>query len=107
MSTELHSALIVAVVALVTMGIRFLPFAVFRKGAPGTVLYLGKVLPHAVMGMLVVYCLRNVSLLSPPHGIPEASAVVLVVLLHRWKHNTLISIVAGTAAYMLLTQLIF
>ena len=106
---NLHSALIVAVVALVTIGLRFLPFAVFSgsKPVPPFVAYLGKVLPYAIMGMLVVYCLRNTQLAAAPHGAPEIIATLAVALLHLWKRNTLISIVGGTALYMLLVQLVF
>ena len=106
---DLHSALIVAVVALVTIGLRFLPFAVFsgNKPVPPFVAYLGRVLPYAIMGMLVVYCLRNTSIFSAPHGLPEFISCALVAVLHLWKRNTLISIVGGTACYMLLVQMVF
>ena len=106
---NLHSALIVAVVALVTIALRFLPFVIFSgtKTTPPFVAYLGRVLPYAIMGMLVVYCLRNIQLFSASHGAPEFIACAAVVLLHLWKRNTLISIVGGTACYMLLVQLVF
>ena len=106
---DLHSALMVAVIALVTIGLRFLPFAIFsgNKPVPPFVAYLGKVLPYAIMGMLVVYCLRNTSIAAAPHGLPELISCALVAVLHLWKRNTLISIVGGTACYMLLVQLVF
>ena len=106
---NLHSALIVAVVALVTIGLRFLPIAVFSgsKPVPPFVAYLGKVLPYAIMGMLVVYCLKDVSLIAAPFGIPEAIGVAVVALLHIWKRNTLLSIGGGTVCYMLLVQFLF
>lgn len=106
---NLHSALLVAVVALVTIGLRFLPFAIFsgNKQTPPYVAYLGKVLPYAIMGMLVVYCLRGVNIVAAPHGLPELISCALVAVLHLWKRNTLISIVGGTACYMLLVQLVF
>jgi len=106
---NIHSALIVAVVALVTIGLRFLPFAVFsgNKPVPPFVAYLGRVLPYAIMGMLVVYCLRNTHIAAAPHGLPEFISCALVAILHLWKRNTLISIVGGTACYMLLVQLVF
>ena len=106
---DLHSALIVAVVALVTIGLRFLPFVIFsgNKQTPPFVAYLGRVLPYAIMGMLVVYCLRNTSIRTAPHGLPELISCALVAGLHLWKRNTLISIVGGTACYMLLVQLVF
>ena len=102
-----YSLLLIAVIAAITALIRFLPFLVFRKHTPKVVLYLGEVFPYAIMGMLVVYCLKNVSFVSGSHGIPEAVSVLLVVLLHKWKHNTLLSIAAGTACYMALVQMVF
>ena len=106
---DLHSALIVAVVALVTIGLRFLPFVIFSgsKPVPPFVSYLGRVLPYAIMGMLVVYCLRNTSIADAPHGLPELISCALVAILHLWKRNTLVSIVGGTVCYMLLVQLAF
>ena len=106
---KLHSALIVAVVALVTIGLRFLPFLIFgeNRKTPPIVAYLGQVLPFAIMGMLVVYCLKDVALTSAPFGIPELIGCAAVALLHFWKRNTLLSIGAGTVLYMLLVQLVF
>ncbi|MDY3248890.1 MAG: AzlD domain-containing protein [Candidatus Choladocola sp.] len=102
-----HSLLLIAVIAGITALIRFLPFLVFRKGTPKAVLYLGRVLPYAIMGMLVVYCLKNVSFTGGNYGLPELLSVFLVVILHKWKHNTLLSIPAGTVCYMLLVQVVF
>ena len=104
-----HDVLLVAVVALVTIGIRFLPFAIFRgnKPTPVFVAYLGKVLPYAIMGMLVVYCLRGVNLASAPHGAPEMIACLIVALMHLWRRSTLLSIISGTISYMLMVQLVF
>lgn len=103
-----HSVLLIAVISLVTIAIRFLPFLVFgSRETPKFITYLGKVLPYAVMGMLCVYCLRNVSFVSSPHGIPELISVAVVVLLHFWRRNTLLSIIGGTVCYMLLVQLVF
>ncbi|MBR3825584.1 MAG: AzlD domain-containing protein [Lachnospiraceae bacterium] len=107
MINTMHSFLLIAVVALVTMGIRFLPFVVFRKKTPKLVLYMGKVLPFAIMGMLVVYTLKHVSIVEGNHGIPELIGVLLVIFLHKWKHNTLLSIVGGTIIYMVLVQIVF
>ena len=106
---NLQILLAIIVTALVTAATRFLPFLIFgtKRETPPFITYLGKVLPYAVMAMLVVFCLKNVSFLSSPHGIPEAIACALVVLLHVWKKNTLLSIVGGTACYMLLVQLVF
>ena len=105
---DLHSAALVAVIAAVTIGLRFLPFLIFRgRETPRFITYLGKVLPYAIMGMLVVYCLRGTNLLSVPHGIPELLACAVVVGLHLWKKNTLLSIIAGTVCYMVLVQAVF
>lgn len=101
--------IIVLIVALVTMLIRFLPFMIFSgdRKTPAFITYLGKVLPYSIMAMLLVYCLRNVSLISNPHGLPELIACAVIVALHIWKRNTLLSIIAGTVSYMLLIQFIF
>jgi len=98
--------MLIAVMAVVTLLLRFLPFLLFSKGTPGAVLYLGEVLPRAIMAMLVVYCLKNISLIASPHGIPELIAVLLVAGLHKWKHNTLLSILAGTVCYMFFVQVV-
>lgn len=107
--TNLHSVLIVAVIAVVTMLLRFLPLWIFGNGqqTPVLIQYLGKVLPYAIMGMLVVFCLKGVSVVRAPYGLPELIACGVVVGLHIWKRNTAISIVGGTAVYMLLVQLVF
>lgn len=99
----------ILVLVLGTMFTRFLPFLVFPSGRPTPpyVRYLGRVLPPAVFGLLVVYCLKGVSLFSGSHGIPEAIAIGVVVVLHLWKRQTLLSIAGGTVCYMLLVQLVF
>lgn len=104
-----HSLLLVAVMAVVTFALRVLPFLVFSGGkrVHPAVTYLGKVLPYAIIGMLVVYSLKSTAFLSAPYGIPELIASVVVVLLHIWKRNTLLSVGLGTVCYMLLVQLVF
>lgn len=104
-----HSVLIVLIVALVTIALRFLPFLIFgeNRKTPAVIAYLGKVLPYAVMSMLVVYCLKSISFTSAPFGIPELLGCAVVALLHIWKRNTLLSIGAGTVFYMVLVQLVF
>ena len=94
---------------LATMATRFLPFLIFgeNRKTPPLITYLGKVLPCAVMGMLVVYCLKDVSFLSAPFGLPELIGIAVVALLHLWKRNSLLSIGVGTVCYMLLVQLVF
>lgn len=92
-----------------TMTTRFLPFLVFssKKPTPKYIQYLGKVLPSAIFGMLVIYCLKDVSIIHYSHGIPEAVAIVITILMHLWKRQMLLSIAGGTIIYMLLVQLIF
>ena len=109
MSIDLHGMALVAVVAAVTMLIRFLPFLAFGGGRPTPrfITYLAGVLPCAIMAMLVVYCLRHVSLLQGSHGLPELIAILLTVGLHLWKRQMLLSIAGGTVCYMLLIQFIF
>ena len=103
-----HSALIIAVASIVTIFLRFLPFLVFgNRETPKFIAYLGRVLPFAVMGMLCVYCLKGVSFVVFPYGIPELISVAVVVLLHLWRRNTLLSIISGTVCYMLIVQLVF
>ena len=107
MSTSAYSALLVVVMSIVTILLRAAPFLVFKKKIPAYVMYLGQVLPAAIIGMLVIYCLKDTEVLSAPFGAPELIAGLLVVGLHAWKRNILLSILAGTIAYMLLTQLVF
>ena len=101
--------LTIAVIVLGTMLTRFLPFLLFPAGkpTPKAVHYLGSVFPGAVFGLLVVYCLKNVSLFTGSHGLPELISIALVVLLHLWKRQMLLSIAGGTACYMLLVQFVF
>ncbi len=107
--TAQQSLLIIAVVALATVLTRVLPFLLFpeNKKTPPYILYLGKVLPFSAIGLLIVYCLKDVPVSSAPHGLPEGLAIGGVVLLHLAKRNSLLSIGGGTALYMLLVQLIF
>ena len=104
-----HTILTIAVCALVTAALRFLPFLIFgeKRKTPPVIAYLGQVLPFAIMGMLVVYCLKDVDPTAMPFGIPEAIGCAVVAGLHVWKRSTLLSIGAGTVVYMLLVQLVF
>ncbi|KKB73118.1 MULTISPECIES: branched-chain amino acid transporter permease [Bacillus] len=99
----------IAMVVLGTMLTRFLPFMIFPSGKPTPkyIQYLGKALPSAVIGLLVIYCFKDVSLLSGSRGIPEFIAVAAVALLHFWKKNMLLSIAGGTIIYMMLVQWVF
>ena len=106
----IHEQIITIVICVLgTMLTRFLPFLVFssKKPTPKYIVYLGKALPCAVFGMLVVYSLKNVSLFSGTHGIPELIAIGVTAGLHLWKKQMLLSIAGGTIAYMLLVQLVF
>ena len=100
-------AILVAVMAAVTVLLRALPFIVFKKDIPDYLVYLGRVLPAAIIGMLVIYCLKDVNIAVSPHGIPEAISAAAVVVLQAWKRNSLISILAGTILYMVLIQMLF
>lgn len=104
-----HAALIIAVAGAVTLLLRFLPFLIFggKRETPPYIVYLGKVLPYAIMGMLVIYCLRGISFTAAANFLPELIACAVVVLAHVWKRNTLLSIISGTVCYMLLVQFIF
>lgn len=104
-----RSLLIILVVALTTFATRVIPFLIFPKGkeVPKTIQYLGKVLTPAVIGMLVVYCLKHTSVLCAPYGIPELVSVLVVATLHIWKRNNLLSIGVGTVLYMFLIQVVF
>ena len=98
---------LIALMAIVTMLIRFLPFLVFRKQTPKYISYLGSVLPSAIIGMLVIYCLKDITPSVRPFGIPELIAVACVAGVQVWKRNSLISILAGTLIYMILVQMVF
>lgn len=106
---DLHAWLLIAVIALVTAAIRFLPFLIFKgeKKTPRLIEKLGRILPYAIMGMLVVYCLKGVSFTSISGFLPELISCAVVGLLYVWKRNTLVSIILGTVCYMLLVQLVF
>ncbi len=100
-------SILIAVMAVVTMLLRFLPFLIFRKTVPPFVSYLGRVLPSAIIGMLVIYCMKDVVWTAAPFGAPELIAAACVVGLQIWRRNSLISILGGTVVYMLLIQLVF
>ena len=104
-----YAALLVAIMSLVTILLRFAPFLIFRgeRKTPAYIVYLGEVLPAAIIGMLVIYCLKDTNLTAAPFGLPELLAATGVVGLQIWRRNSLVSILAGTAMYMLLIQLVF
>ena len=103
----MRPVVLVVTMSVVTILLRALPFLVFRRRTPKYISYLGRVLPAAIIGMLVVYCLKDISIHTRPFGIPELAAAALTVGAQIWKRNALISILAGTAVYMVLIQLVF
>ena len=105
----MHDILLIVISALVIAATRFLPFLIFgeKRKTPPVIEYLGTVLPCAIMGMLVVYCLKDISFLRSPYGLPELIACCVVAALHVRKRNSLLSIGGGTVCYMLLVQLVF
>ena len=107
--TDSHTLLLIIIMAIGTIFLRFCPFLVFgnKKETPTYITYLASVLPYAIMGMLVVYCLRNIQWVETPHGLPECIATLVVVGSYVWKRNTLLSIAGGTILYMFLVQVIF
>ena len=108
--TAIQMGISIAVCTAATMITRFLPFVVFSskdQQPPEVVRYLGRVLPATIFGMLIVYCLKSVTPFAGSHGAPEAIALLVTIALHKWKHQTLISIAGGTLCYVLLVQLVF
>jgi branched-subunit amino acid transport protein AzlD len=107
--TPLQTLIIIGMVTLGTMLTRFLPFILFKddQGNNSYINYLGKVLPYAAIGLLVVYCLKGVNFNSTVNWVPEAIAIIFIIALHYWKENTLLSIGAGTGLYMLMVQFVF
>ncbi len=107
--TSTQSILTIAVIVLGTVTTRFLPFILFpaKKKPPAFIRYLGQVLPYAVIGMLVVYSLKNLQITAGFHGMPELFSIIVIVALHVWKRNMLLSIAGGTAVYMLLLHFVF
>ena len=99
----------ISMCVLGTLLMRALPFLVFSsdKPTPKFIKYLGGALPAAIFAMLVVYCLKSVSIIDGSHGLPELIAISAVVGVHLWRRNTLLSILVGTVIYMLLVQLVF
>ncbi|TLD97297.1 branched-chain amino acid transporter AzlD [Helicobacter jaachi] len=104
MSPELHSALLILVIGLNTLLSRFLPFIIFAKSTPKSILFLGKVLPSAIMAMLIVYCFKDTDIAHSPYGLNELIAFMVVSLVHIAFKIAVLSIVCGTIAYMILVQ---
>ncbi len=109
MNSRIYSILIIAVMAIVNFSIRAFPFILFQNEdkTPKIVMYLGKVLPPAMMSFLIIYCIRSVDLVSESHGLPELIGIVTAMVLQAWKRNTLLSISTATILYMVLVQAVF
>ena len=109
MYSDIEMIVFIFACGLGTFLTRVIPFIFLPEGkeTPRIILYLGRVLPAACMGLLIVYCLKDVSFLSFPHGIPEAIGILSVAILHKWKGNALLSIFGGTIIYMVLVQTVF
>lgn len=106
--TPVQTIIMIGVITVGTMLTRFPPFFLFPKDKerPQVITYLGNVLPASMMGLLLVYCLRNVSLKDAPHGLPEGISLIFIFLIHKWKKNVLLSIGLGTALYMILIRVL-
>ena len=104
-----HAILIIVIMGLVTLATRILPVLIFGRGkeVPEYIMYLGKVVPYTAMGLLIVYCLRDIPVVAAPHGLPELIALAVVSATYLWKRNTILSVVVGTAVYMFLLQVVF
>jgi len=104
-----ETLIILVLLALGVQLTRWIPFWLFpeKKEPPAVVTYLGHVLPPAMMGLLVIYCLKDISWAAAPHGIPELISIVVVAVLHKWKDNVLLSIAGGTVLYMIFIQVVF
>ena len=107
--TDIHAMLIILVIGLATLLTRILPVLIFGRGekVPGYIVYLGKVVPYTAMGLLIVYCLRDVSFLEGSHSLPEIIALAVVSISYIWKKNAILSVVIGTVLYMFLLQMVF
>ena len=107
--SDKHAMIILLVMGFVTLMTRILPVLIFGQGekVPDYILYLGKVVPFTAMGLLIVYCLKDVPVLESPHALPELIALAVVSGTYLWKRNSILSVVIGTAVYMLLVQAVF
>ena len=109
MTEYMHVILIIVVMGGATLATRILPVLIFGRGerVPDFILYLGKVIPYTAMGLLIVYCLRDVSILHGSHGLPELIALAAVTASYLWRRNTILSVIIGTVLYMFLVQMVF
>ena len=104
-----HALIIILVMGAVTLATRIIPVLIFGRGdkVPDYIMYLGKVVPYTAMGLLIVYCLKDVSVISAPHALPEIIAMAVVIGSYLWKRNTILSVIVGTVVYMALVQMVF
>ena len=104
-----HAVIVIIVMGLAVLATRIVPVLIFGRGekVPEFILYLGRVVPYTAMGLLIVYCLRDVPVFDAPHGLPELIALAVVAVSYIWKRNTIFSVVIGTALYMFLVQSVF
>lgn len=104
-----HAMIVIAVMGLAVLATRIVPVLIFGSGekVPEFILYLGRVVPYTAMGLLIVYCLRDVPVFEAPHGLLELLALAVVSVTYIWKRNTIFSVVIGTALYMFLVQSVF
>ena len=104
-----HAMIIILVMGLATLATRILPVLIFGRGekVPDYIMYLGRTVPYTAMGLLIVYCLKDISFTASPHALPEIIALAAVVITYLWKRNSIASVVIGTALYMFLVQVVF
>ena len=109
MTDHMHAMIVIAVMGLAVLATRIVPVLIFGRGekVPEFILYLGRVVPYTAMGLLIVYCLRDMPVRDAPHRLPEIISLTVVTVTYLWKRNTILSVVAGTALYMFLVQSIF
>ncbi|MBO6128827.1 MAG: AzlD domain-containing protein [Pseudobutyrivibrio sp.] len=104
-----HEIIVMLAMGIATLATRILPVLIFGRGkkVPDYILYLGKVVPYTAMGLLIVYCFKDLSITTKPHALPELIGMVIVVASYLWRRNTILSVVIGTVAYMIMVQFIF
>jgi len=104
-----HAMIVILVMGLITFATRIVPVLIFGRGekVPDYIMYLGKVVPYTAMGLLIVYCLKDVSVMDSPHALPEIISLAVVSLTYLWKRNSIFSVVTGTVLYMVLVQMVF
>lgn len=109
MTDARHAMIVIAAMGLAVLATRILPVLIFGRGekVPEFILYLGRVVPYTAMGLLIVYCLRDVPVFDAPHGLPELISLAVVTVTYLWKRNTILSVVTGTVLYMFLVQSVF